>query len=231
VRWRDKPFIFNLSLFASLIESNRDSYFRGSLTLSFGSLNGDLIRHTRILMQFPERQETLDLIEAYKIPTCDIARFACLAVPRVSDFKADRRVESAQSAKIADAVNKIARVLGELSPLRVDTRDPANVRTALKELDRIKSEQIAAETAELVRQADAGLNAVLSTNWTKGDFMVSRKEISAMIERQRLAERWVKEIPSDSPNKDWGEECAALSRHYLTEVIESAERIERLDED
>ncbi len=61
--------------------------------------------------------------------------------------------------------------------------------------------------------------------------MLSQKEISTMLVKQRMTEKWVKEIPSDSPNKDWGEECAALSRHYLTEVIESAERIERLDED
>jgi hypothetical protein len=61
--------------------------------------------------------------------------------------------------------------------------------------------------------------------------MVSQKEISTLIEKQRLTERWVKEMPFDSPNREWAEECAALSRKYLTEVIESGERIERMDED
>jgi hypothetical protein len=60
---------------------------------------------------------------------------------------------------------------------------------------------------------------------------VTPKELLVLIEKQRLAERWVREIPADSPWKAFGEDSARLSREMLNDAVESAARVERLNED
>jgi phosphoribosylanthranilate isomerase len=114
-------------------------------------------------MQFKDRQETLEKIEAFKIASGDIAKLAEVAIQRISDFKSDRRVEAKRAQKIVDAVQKIHTVLRELDPVKIDVRDPQNVLRALAELNKVKTEQLAAETAEFVKAAEKGLSQVLST--------------------------------------------------------------------
>jgi hypothetical protein len=113
---------------------------------------------------FIERTEALNQIDQHRITSGDIARLAEVPIQRVSDFRADRRVEARQAAKITDAVAKIARVLDELHPVKVDVRDPQNVLRALAELNKVKTEQLAAETANYVELAEIGLARTLSTN-------------------------------------------------------------------
>lgn len=105
-------------------------------------------------MLFSDRQQTLNQIELFKIASGDIARLAEVAIQRISDFKADRRVEPRQAAKIVDAVDKIYTVLSELHPVRIDTRDPKNVLRALDEIQRVKSANLAAETERLSAEFD-----------------------------------------------------------------------------
>jgi hypothetical protein len=59
---------------------------------------------------------------------------------------------------------------------------------------------------------------------------MTEKELLVLMHKQRDTERWVREIPADSPWKGFGEDSARLSREMLNEVIESVERIKRLDE-
>jgi hypothetical protein len=108
-------------------------------------------------MQFKDRQRTLDQMDEVKMASGDIAKFAEVPIQRISDFKADRRVEPTKAAKIVDAVDKIYNVLRELHPVRVDVRDPENVRRALAELQKVKTAHLVAQTAEFAAQASQGL--------------------------------------------------------------------------
>jgi hypothetical protein len=103
-------------------------------------------------MQFKDRQPTLDQIDEVKMASGDIAKYAEVPIQRISDFKADRRVEPTKAAKIVDAVDKIYTVLSELHPVKIDTRDPENVRRALAELQKVKTAHLVAETAEFATQ-------------------------------------------------------------------------------
>jgi hypothetical protein len=121
-------------------------------------------------MQFKNRQCTLDQIAEFKIASGDIAKLAEVDIQRISDFKADRRVEPSKAAKIADAADKIYTVLSELRPVRVDTRDPENILRALAELQKVKTAHLVAETAQFAAQASEGLNATCSVTGQKKDF-------------------------------------------------------------
>jgi hypothetical protein len=115
-------------------------------------------------MQFKERQNTLNQIEEFKIASGDIAKLAEVDIQRISDFKADRRVEPTKAAKIADAVDKIYTVLSELAPVRIDTRYPENILRSLAELQKVKTAHLMSETAELARQASRGLEGSCSVS-------------------------------------------------------------------
>jgi hypothetical protein len=141
----------NSSLWGAVHETQASPYAKGKTTK----------------MQFKDRQRTLDQIAEFKIASGDIAKLAEVDIQRISDFKADRRVEPSKAAKIADAVDKIYTVLSELRPVRVDTRDPENVRRALAELQKVKTAHLVSETAEFARQASKGIEESYSVTEQK----------------------------------------------------------------
>ena len=111
-------------------------------------------------MQFKDRRETLEKIEAFKIASGDIAKLGEVPIQRISDYKADRRVEGKQAAKIEDAVHQIYTVLSELNPVKIDCRDPESIRRAFSEVTKTRIEQA---TATYVEQAEIGLAQSMSS--------------------------------------------------------------------